>query len=314
LSSHNHDHGASGHDHHHGHHAPDLQFESINLSFIVAVGANLLFTIFEAAYALYANSMSLLGDAGHNLSDVLGLLLAWGAAYLAAKKTSELYSYGYRRTTILAAIINSIVLVFTAGYIAVESMERLMSPSPVAEVAIMVVAGVGIFINAGTALLFAKGSKSDLNLRGAYLHLAYDAVISAAVVVGAAVILLTGWLWIDPALGLLIVVVIVSGTWGLLRDSINLILDAVPQGVDRNAIQAFLQNINGVSQVHDLHIWGMSTHENCLTAHLVMPENTLWESEQGYAKIGEALRERFKIHHVTLQVEKDLECATQDCD
>lgn len=312
MLSHTHEHGDAGHGHHHSH-APD-HFQSINLSFIVAVGANLLFTIFEAVYAIHANSMSLLGDAGHNLSDVLGLLLAWGAAYLAAKKTSELYSYGYRRTTILAAIINSIVLVFTAGYIAVESVERLMSPSPVAEVAIMVVAGVGIIINAGTALLFAKGSKSDLNLRGAYLHLAYDAVISAAVVVGAAVILLTGWLWVDPALGLLIVVVIVGGTWGLLRDSINLILDAVPQGIDRNGVQSYLQSISGVSQVHDLHIWAMSTHENCLTAHLVMPENTLWESEQGYADIGEALRERFQIHHVTLQVEKDLECATQDCD
>lgn len=304
-------HSHAGNDHRH---AEGHQLQNINLSFMIAVGANLLFTIFEAVYAVLADSMSLLGDAGHNLSDVLGLLLAWGAAYLATKKTSDLYSYGYRKTTILAAIINSVVLVFAAGYIAIESLERLMSPSPVAEVAIMVVASVGIVINAGTALLFAKGGKRDLNLRGAYLHLAYDAVISAGVVLGAIIIYLTGWLWVDPAIGLAIVVVIVGGTWGLLRDSVNLIIDAVPQGISRAAVQRHLQGIVGVSQVHDLHIWALSTHENCLTAHLVMPENTLWESESGYADIGESLSEMFGIHHVTLQVERDQECATQDCD
>lgn len=302
----------SPHNHIHAHSAH--AFQSINLSFIVAVIANLAFTVFEAVYALLANSMSLLGDAGHNLSDVLGLLLAWGAAYLATKKSSQLFSYGYRRTTILAAIVNSIVLVLVAGFIAIESLERFFSPSPVAEVAIMVVASVGIVVNAGTALLFSKGSQHDLNLRGAFLHLAYDAVISAGVVVGAVLIYMTGWLWVDPLIGLMIVFVIVGGTWKLLRDSINLILDAVPQNIHRQHVQDHLLAIEGVSQVHDLHIWALSTNENCLTAHLVMPENTLWDSESGYSDIGKSLAEKFQIHHVTLQVEKDLECATQDCD
>jgi len=302
----------SSHDHSHVHSTE--AFQSINLSFIVAVIANLAFTIFEAVYAHVANSVSLLGDAGHNLSDVLGLLLAWGAAYLATKKSSQLFSYGYRRTTILATIINSIVLVLAAGYIAAESLQRFFTPSPVAEVAIMIVASVGIVVNAGTALLFSKGSHHDLNLRGAFLHLAYDAVISAGVVVGAILMYLTGWLWVDPLIGLMIVFVIIGGTWKLLRDSINLILDAVPQNINRQQVQSHLLAIDGVSQVHDLHIWALSTHENCLTAHLVMPENTLWDSESGYVDIGKSLAEKFQIHHVTLQVEKDLECATQDCD
>jgi cobalt-zinc-cadmium efflux system protein len=214
----------------------------------------------------------------------------------------------------LAAIINSVVLVFAALYIAYESIEKLLNPAPIAEIVMMIVAGIGIVVNAGTALLFVKGRKNDLNLRGAFLHLAYDALISAGVVLAAIVIYYTGWLWIDPVTGLLIVIVIVGGTWGLLRDSVNLILDAVPQGIDREAVHHYLQEIAGVSQVHDLHIWAMSTYENCLTAHLVMPENTLWDSEDSYAAIGASLKEKFNIHHVTLQVEKDLECSNQDCD
>lgn len=301
----------AGHDHNHEH---KMSLENINLSFIVAVSANLLFTVIEAVYASITNSASLLGDAGHNLSDVLGLLLAWGATYLASRKATELYSYGYRRTTILAAIINSVVLVFAALYIAYESIEKLLNPAPIAEIVMMIVAGIGIVVNAGTALLFVKGRKNDLNLRGAFLHLAYDALISAGVVLAAIVIYYTGWLWIDPVMGLLIVVVILGGTWGLLRDSVNLILDAVPQGIDRRAVHDYLQQIAGVSQVHDLHIWAMSTFENCLTAHLVMPQNTLWDSEDSYAAIGASLKEKFNIHHVTLQVEKDLECSNQDCD
>lgn len=312
-------HSHAGHNHsvdsHHEHeHDHGMNLKNVNLSFIIAVTANLLFTVFEAVYAVIANSVSLLGDAGHNLCDVLGLLLAWGATYLASKKANDLYSYGYRRTTILAAIINSIILVFAALYIAFESFEKLLSPSPVGEIAMMIVAGIGIVVNAGTAMLFVKGRKSDLNLKGAFLHLAYDALISAGVVVAAIIIYFTGWLWIDPMVGLLIVFVILAGTWGLLRDSVSLILDAVPQGIDRGAVHRFLQEITGVSQVHDLHIWAMSTYENCLTAHLVMPENTLWDSEDGYAAIGSSLKERFNIHHVTLQIEKDLECTNPDCD
>jgi cobalt-zinc-cadmium efflux system protein len=284
------------------------------MSFTIAVAANLGFTAIEGVYAFIANSASLLADAGHNLSDVLGLLLAWGAAYLATRASNDLYSYGYRRTTILAAMINALVLIFVAAFIAFESIDKILRPTPVAEIAIMVVATIGIFVNAGTALLFRKGGEKDLNLKGAYLHLAYDALISVGVVISAAVILFTGWVWVDGVAGLLIVAVIVLGTWGLLRDSINLILDAVPQHIDRNEVHEYLSGVDGVSQVHDLHIWAMSTNETCLTAHLVMPENTLWDSEHGYHEIGSALKARFRIHHVTLQVEKDLDCATQDCD
>ena len=308
-----HSHSDHSHEHSHGHNH-EVNLEAVNMSFIIAVSANLAFTIIEAIYASISNSVSLLGDAGHNLSDVLGLLLAWGATYLASRKASDLYSYGYRRTTILAAIINAIVLVFAALYIAYESVNKFFSPTPIAEVTMMVIAGIGIAVNAGSALLFLKGRKNDLNLQGAFLHLAYDALISAGVVVAAIIIYFTGWLWIDPMVGILIVVVIIGGTWGLLRDSVNLILDAVPQGIDRKAVHNYLQSIVGVSQVHDLHIWAMSTYENCLTAHLVMPENTLWESETGYGDIGASLKQRFNIHHVTLQVEKDLDCTTQDCD
>jgi cobalt-zinc-cadmium efflux system protein len=301
------------HDHQHGHHHPQ-DFRNISFSFIVAVGANLVFTGIEAVYALITNSASLLADAGHNLSDVLGLLLAWGAAYLALRASSDRFSYGFRRTTILAAIINAIVLILASIYIAYESFEKLLNPTEISEVAIMVVAGIGIVVNAGSALLFRRSSESDLNMRGAYLHLAYDALISVGVVIAAALMYFTGWLWLDGAVGLAIVVVIVLGTWGLLRDSVNLILDGVPPHINRQAVHDFLAGIDGVSEVHDLHIWALSTNEACLTAHLVMPENTLLDNNAGYGQIGEQLRRHFEIHHVTLQVEKDDQCATQDCD
>ena len=307
---HSHD---QNHDDHAGH-DHGIEFKDVNVSFVIAVIANLLFTIVEGVYGLITNSASLLADAGHNLSDVLGLLLAWGAAYLALQRTSNLYSYGFRKTTILAALINALVLIFAAAYIALESVEKIMQPTPVSEVVIMVVAGIGIFVNLGTALLFRSGSKSDLNLRGAYLHLAYDALISIGVVLSAILMYFTGWLWVDGAAGLIIVVIIIYGTWGLLRDSINLILDAVPQNIDREQVHHYLGGIDGVSEVHDLHIWALSTNENCLTAHLVMPENTLWDSTSGYMEISQALKDRFRIQHVTLQVEKDFDCVTQDCD
>lgn len=296
-----------GHNHH-------VDSSNINASFVIAVVANLAFAAFEGVYALIADSAALLADAAHNLSDVLGLLLAWGALYLATRRSSPLYSYGLRKTTILAAVVNAVVLLVVATFIVIESLEKLLSPSPVPEVAIMVVAGIGIFVNAGTALLFQKGKSEDLNLRGAYLHLAYDALISIGVLLSALLMLVTGWLWIDGLAGLLIVVVIGLGTWGLLKNSVNLMLDAVPQNIDRDQVRDYLRGIDGVSQVHDLHIWALGTNENCLTAHLVMPEKTLWESESGYASVGDFLRRKFGIHHVTLQVERGVDCATQDCD
>ncbi|MBT4161647.1 MAG: cation transporter [Gammaproteobacteria bacterium] len=306
-----HSHAHGHHDHSHGH---PQEIQNISFSFVIAVAANLGFTVLEAFYAFIADSASLLADAGHNLSDVLGLLLAWGAAYLATQRTSKLYSYGFRRTTIMAALINAVVLILASVFIAIESVDKLLNPSPISEIAVMVVAGIGIVVNAGSALLFRQGSKKDLNLKGAYLHLAYDALISVGVVVSAAIIYFTGWIWLDGVAGLMIVVVIVLGTWGLLRDSINLMLDAVPQHIDREEVLSYLCGIEGVTAVHDLHIWALSTNESCLTAHLVMPENTLWDSDSGYGEVGQVLQTRFDIHHVTLQVEKDTECATQDCD
>jgi len=310
-----HSHGFLGHGFHsHGHvHDHGYDFSKVNVGFMIAIAVNLTFTAVEALYGFLSNSVSLLGDAGHNLSDVLGLLLAWGASYLATRKSTELYSYGFRKTTILAAIINAMTLVFAAGFIAIESIEKFFTPSPMDEIIVMIVAGVGIVVNAGTAMIFMKGSKEDLNLKGAYLHLAYDAAISAAVVVGACISYFSNWHLIDPLLGLLIVGVILVGTWGLLRDSVNLILDAVPEGCSRQGVKAYLEGISGVSEVHDLHIWAISTFENCMTAHLVMPENTLWESESSYEEIGQVMRKDFNIHHITLQVEKGFTCSTNDC-
>ena len=308
---------SQGHGHHDGidhHHHYEGNFRQVNLSFIVAVAANLGFTIIEAVYAVATDSASLLADAGHNLSDVLGLLLAWSATWLATRDASKRFSYGYRRFTILAALINAILLILAALYIAYESLGKLINPTPVSEFVIMIVAAIGIVVNAGSAWLFHAGSKKDLNFKGAYLHLAYDALISAGVVIAAFAMYLTGWLWLDGMVGLFIVVVIVWGTWGLLRESLNLMMDGVPQHIDRNAVFSFLEDVEGVSEVHDLHIWAMSTNETCLTAHLVMPQNTLWDSEDGYAAIGRGLKDRFQIHHVTLQIEKDFDCATQDCD
>lgn len=284
------------------------------MSFVIAVVANLALTVLEAVYGFLTHSMSLLGDSGHNLSDVLGLLLAWGAAYLATQRTSNTYSYGYRKSTILAAVINAVILIVASGFIAWHSVERLIAPSGIEEVPVMVVAGIAIVVNAATAMLFMRGSREDLNLRAAFLHLAYDAAISAGVVVTGALVMWTGWTRLDPFVGLVIVGVILAGTWGLLKDSVNLIIDAVPQNIDQDSVRDYLKGIKGVSDVHDLHIWAMSTTENCLTAHLVMPENTLWDSETRYGEISEELEHRFGIHHVTLQVEKNAECATTDCD
>jgi len=313
---HNHNDHASHHHagHHHGGHDHSVDFSNVNTSFIIAVAANLGFTILEAFYGLLSDSVSLLGDAGHNLSDVLGLLLAWGAAYLTGRQSSALYSYGFRRSTILAALINAVVLVFAAGFIAWQSIGKFLQPSPMSEVTVMVVAAIGILVNAGTALLFMRGSHDDLNMRGAFLHLAYDALISAGVVIAAVIIFYTDWQWVDPVIGLMIVVVILGGTWGLLRESVNLILDAVPRDIEIHDVREYLASIDGVTGVHDLHIWAMSTRENGLTAHLVMPENTLWDATDTYANISEQLLKQFKIHHVTLQVEKDMACTNTHCD
>lgn len=288
-----------GHDHSHHHHTPP---ESFNTAFALAVGLNLVFIIIEVFYALMANSMGLLADAVHNFGDVLGLILAWVANWLLTKPASKRYSYGYRRTSILAALMNAVLLVATSAIIAYESIQKLIYPEIVDEKIVIVIAFIGILINGGTAMLFFKGRSADLNIKGAFLHLAADALISIGVVVAGVIILYTGWMWLDPVVGLLIVATILLGTWGLLRDSVSLIMDAVPYGIDENDVRQYFCKLSGVTAVHDLHIWGLSTKENALTVHLVMPKETL--DDNIYKKINGDLLHQFNIHHVTIQVEQ----------
>jgi len=296
---HSHDHG-HGHGHSHSH-GP----ASFNKAFAIAVIVNFALTVLQGSYALMAHSMSLLADAGHNFGDVLGLILAWIANWLLSKSPNERYSYGYKRTTILAAIINALILVGTSAIIAYESILKFLTPHRVDEVIVMVVAAIGIVVNTSTALLFIRGSKEDLNIKGAFLHLAGDALISLGVVLGGAVIWYTGWMQLDPLIGLLIVFIILAGTWSLLRDSVNLILDAVPHGIKAKDVEAYLSKIPGVQAIHDLHIWGLSTKEAALTVHLNMPGKTLSSAE--YKEVIHELREHYKIGHITIQVEHDAE-------
>ncbi|MGE3919529.1 MAG: cation diffusion facilitator family transporter [Gammaproteobacteria bacterium] len=286
------------HAHDHSHHAP----QTFNLAFGLSVALNFGFTIIVALYAIIAHSMSLLADAGHNLGDVLGLLLAWGANWLLTKRSSERYSYGFKRLTIIAAIANATILIAASAIIAFESIQRLFHPVMVAEKIVIVVAFIGIIINSGTALLFMRGSKSDLNIKGAFLHLASDALVSLGVVVAGIAILYTKAMWIDPLVGLLIVITILLSTWGLLRDSINLMLDAVPKNISQKLVKQYLAGIDGVTEVHDIHIWGLSTREVALTAHLIIPDRELYDAD--FEKINYDLLHEFKINHVTIQVEK----------
>lgn len=291
---HNHDHGTVGH-----HHPAPSKFNS---AFLIAVSLNFLFVVAEAIYAIMANSTSLLADAGHNLGDVLGLALAWGANWLLQRSSADRYTYGYRRTTILAAISNALLLVLTSAIIATEAIEKLMHPAIVNEKVVILVAAIGIVINGGTAALFVKGRKDDLNIKAAFMHLAADTLISVGVVIAGFVILSTGWYWFDPVVGLIIVISILIGTWSLLRESVDLILDAIPRHIDQQGVKRFLTQWPGVQTLHDLHIWGLSTKEVALTAHLIMPDQGL--SDCDHQKINETLLNEFKIHHVTIQVEK----------
>lgn len=286
------------HDHHHGHgHAPT----SYGRAFAIGLTLNLAFVLVEFVAGHLANSLALVADAGHNLGDVLGLALAWGAATLARRTPTPKRTYGFRRSSIFAAVINAVVLLVSVGAIAWEALHRLQSPAPVAGVTVIWIAAIGIVINAGTALLFASGRKGDLNIRGAYMHMMADAAVSLGVVVAGAAMLATGWLWLDPFVSLIVCVVIVAGTWGLLRQSVNLALDAVPQGIDALEVERYLESLPAVVGVHDLHVWGMSTTEAALTAHLVVSGTHCDD-----ALISEAARElhdRFGIEHATLQLE-----------
>ena len=284
----------------HGHHGHSEQ--KFNRSFAIAVFLNLIFTFTQAGYAIAANSMSLLADAAHNFADVLGLLFAWGANWLLTKPASERYSYGYKRTSILAAIINALLLVATSAIIGYESILKLMSPEPVKEIIVIVVAAIGIAINGGTAMMFFSGSHVDLNIKGAFLHLAADALISVGVVIAGIIIYFTGWNWLDPIIGLGIVVTILFGTWGLLRDSLNLLMDGVPHPICRQKVREYFAQLPNVTEVHDLHSWVGSTREIALTVHLIMPEAQL--SDQDFASVQEILKTQFNIDHITIQVEQ----------
>ena len=291
--SHDHDHG-SAHSHDH---AP----KDFGTAFAVGIALNLAFVATEAIYGYVANSLALLADAGHNLSDVLGLALAWGATILVKRLPTKRRTYGLRRSSILASLINAILLLVAVGAIAWEAIGRFGHPEPVASGTVMVVAGIGILVNGITAWLFAAGSKSDVNIRGAFLHMAADAAVSLGVVIAALAMRATGWLWLDPLVSLVIVVVITVGTWSLLRHSVDLAMDAVPPHIDPDEVEKYLASLPGVVAVHDLHIWGMSTTEVALTVHLVKPDAKI--DDAVLTQIQHDLHERFHIDHSTVQFE-----------
>lgn len=309
--SHSHSHGAGhdhGHSHHHGHsHAP----ADFGRAFAIGVVLNSAFVVVEATYGFLSGSMALVADAGHNLSDVLALMLAWGASIAAKKPPSPRFTYGFKSSTILAALANAMLLAIAIGAILFETIHRFIDPAPVQGMTMVVVAGIGIVINTATALMFMRGRKHDLNIRGAFLHMAADALVSVGVVIAGLAILYTGQVWIDPVTSLIIVAVIAWGTWGLAKDSIKLGLHAVPDTIDVEAVRAHLAGLPGVEAVHDLHIWPMSTTETALTAHLVMPAGH--PGDPFLATLRDGLKSRFGIGHVTVQVEQSRECAGGGC-
>lgn len=296
-----HDHGHDCHSHSGGHHHHGDP-NNHGRAFIIAITLNSIFVVVEFAYGFVANSTALMADAGHNLSDVLGLLLAWGAAILTRKAPSERYTYGLRSTSILAALANAMFLLVACGAIAWEAVQRFSQPPAVAGLTVTLVAAVGIVINGLSAWLFMEGSKGDLNIRGAYLHMAADTAISLGVVLAGAAMMLTGWYWLDPVVSLVIVALIVIGTWSLLRESVQLALSAVPAHIEMSAVDAYLRQCPGVTDIHDLHVWGMSTTESALTVHLVIPEG--YPGDGFMDDITRTLKERFSIQHSTLQVEQ----------
>jgi len=293
-----HHHGGHSHSHSHSHsHGPD----PAERGFAPGVALNIGFVVIEGAAGLIGGSMALLADAGHNLSDVLGLVLAWVAVRLARRRPGGRRTYGFHRGTILAALANAMLLLVAVGAIVLESAQRLLDPQPVPTGLMLWVAAAGIIVNGGTALFFARGRAEDINRRGAYLHMVADAGVSAGVVVGALIIGATGWYWLDPVLGLVIAGVILAGTWGLLRESMEMAMDVVPRRIDPVAIEAFLRGRPGVAEVHDLHIWPLSTTETALTAHLVRPGQG---PDDGFlAELCRDLAGRFGIRHATFQVE-----------
>lgn len=304
-ASHDHSHGH----HHHGpgghhHHAPPADF---SFAFAAGIALNLAFVGLETAYGFWANSMALLADAGHNLSDVLGLVVAWVGAVLAKRPASRRFSYGYRAATILAALANAVILIVAVAFIAYHAIVRLLIPDVVEAGTVMVVAAIGIGINGATALMFARGRKADINVRGAYLHMMADALVSAGVVVAALLILWTGWVWVDPVVGLIVAAVILVASVDLLRESVTMALAGVPRSIDPDAVEAHLAALPGVTRIHDLHIWPMSTTEYALTAHLVMPGG--FPGDAFLSQCAHGIAHDFGIGHSTFQIETGEDCA-----
>jgi cobalt-zinc-cadmium efflux system protein len=294
LMKHDHHAHTVGHSHAHAH----LDY---GRAFAVGITLNLVYVAGEVVAGILSGSLALIADAGHNLGDVLSLSLAWGAAVLSRRRPSGRFTYGLRSSSILAALANAIILLVVTGGIAWEAVRRISHPVPVASTIVIWVAAAGILVNGVTALLFASGRPRDLNLRSAFVHMAADTLVTAAVVAVGIAIWLTGWLWLDPATSLFVSAVIVIGTWGLVKSAIGLALDAVPEGVDSAAVRAHLLGIPGVTALHDLHIWGMSTTETALTCHLVMPDGHPGDALLN--GIADQLHHRFGIHHATIQIE-----------
>lgn len=285
--------------HSHYHSTPNF-----NRAFAISVALNVAFVVVEAVAGIFTGSLALLADAGHNLSDVLSLLLAWGASLLAATKSTERRTYGLRRTTIIASLLSSVLLLIALGAIAWEALGRLFEPVAVNSSGVMLIAGIGVVINTVTALLFVRGRARDLNINAAYLHMMADAGVSLGVVAAGGLIAVTGWLWLDPGISIAIVAIIAFGSWGLFRDSANLAVDGVPRDIDPSDVSNYLLNQPGVTELHDLHIWAMSTTECALTVHLVMPAPP--EGHSFLQRVTRDLHDQFEIHHATLQIERQI--------
>lgn len=289
-------------EHSHEHHSHAVP-KNITKAFVVGLILNTAFVVIETIAGLYTHSLSLLADAGHNLSDVASLALVLFANKLAMKQANDQYSFGYRQSTVLVALINGGILLFALGAVAYEAIIRISHPHPIEGGVVAIIAGIGIVINSFSALMFFKGKEKDLNVKGAYLHTASDAVISLGVVIAGIVIIYTGWFWLDSIVSLLLVIVVVIGTWGLLKDSLRLTLNGVPKDIDMKEVKNYFLNLPGVTEVHDLHIWAISTTETALTIHLVIPNDI--QDDVIYENIKENLHHKFNIAHSTIQIEKN---------
>ena len=288
------------HNHNHSH-----DNQNYSKAFAIGIGLNVVYIIVEVIYGLIVNSLALIADAGHNLSDVLGLLLAWGASYLVSRKPTRKYTYGFKKSSVLAAFLNALILLVAIGAIIWEAVSRFAEPQIIEGKTIMIVAGIGVIINGVTALLFYSGRKKDLNIKGAFLHMAADAGISFGVVLVGFILTFTNYYWLDPVVSIIIGILIFWGTWGLLKDSVNLALDAVPKNIKTEEVEKYFNNCKYISGFHDLHIWAMSTTETALTVHVIVDGN--YERNKVIRQISNDLHEHFEIVHTTIQIENKQE-------